>query len=181
MLFLVNELCLDSNILFLQGRCRFDGIQNEIILFPSPGHDRVALFYESNRASRQSPSPLQHIHPFLMTVSIAELAVPYAVLALYDSEKPITADAIIALLEAANIEVERVWAEVFAKAFQDPSKVAKLVEAVGAGAASAPVAQAAAASGAPAAAAAAPKEEKKEAKAAAKEESDEEMGFGLFD
>lgn len=114
-----------------------------------------------------------------MTVSIAELAVPYAILALYDSEKPITADAIIALLEAANIEVERVWAEVFAKAFQDPSKVAKLVEAVGAGAASAPAAQAAPASGAPAAAA--PKEEKKEAKAAAKEESDEEMGFGLFD
>lgn len=115
-----------------------------------------------------------------MTVSVAELAVPYAVLALYDSETPITADAIIALLEAANIEVERVWAEVFAKAFQDPSKVAKLVEAVGAGAASAPVAQASvAASGA--ATAAAPKEEKKESKAAAKEESDEEMGFGLFD
>jgi large subunit ribosomal protein LP1 len=113
-----------------------------------------------------------------MTVSIAELAVPYAVLALYDSEKPITADAIVALLEAANIEVERVWAEVFAKAFQDPSKVAKLVEAVGAGAASAPAAQAAASG---ASAAAAPKEEKKETKAAPKEESDEEMGFGLFD
>ena len=103
-----------------------------------------------------------------MTVSIAELAVPYAVLALYDSETPITADAIIALLGAANIEVERVWEEIFAKAFQDPSKVAKLVEAVGAGAASAPVAQTAAPSGA--AAAAAPKEEKKESKAAAKEE-----------
>ena len=142
-----------------------------------PGSDRVALF-TSQTVPHDKSSPLQYIHPFQMSSSVAELAIPYAVLALYDSETPITADAIMAILEAANIEVDRVWAEVFAKAFQDSSKVAKLVEAVGAGAASAPAAQAAAPSGA---AAAAPKEEKKESKAAAKEESDEEMGFGLFD
>ena len=114
-----------------------------------------------------------------MSVEIAELAVPYAVLILHDAKQAVTTDAILAILAAANIEVEKVWAEIFARAFANPDSVSKLIDAISSGAAAAP----AAASAAPQAAAAAstPAAAKEDKKKPAKEESDEEMGFGLFD
>ena len=133
---------------------------------------RLTTLYPSILTFRQaSPS-------IAMSADIAEVAVPYAILALYDDKLDITADNIISLLSAANIEIERVWAEVFAKSFSNPANVEKLVSAIGA---AAPVATGAAAPTAASGSAPAAEEKKKEAKPAAKEESDEEMGFGLFD
>lgn len=80
-----------------------------------------------------------------------------------------------AILDAANVEVELIWCKVYADVLAklDLNEILMSVaSAPAAGAAAAPIA----AAGAPAAAGKA--EEKKEVK---KEESDEDMGFGLFD
>ena len=106
--------------------------------------------------------------------NIAELAVPYAILALHDDNVEITEENIMKLLKAANIEVEAVWVSIFVKAFQGKN-IGDMLSAFS----SAP---AAAVSAAPAAAgAAAPAAAKEEAKKEVKEESDDDMGFGLFD
>ncbi|KAG1811246.1 60s acidic ribosomal protein-domain-containing protein [Suillus subaureus] len=108
----------------------------------------------------------------------SELAATYAALILADEGIEITADKILALTEAASVELEPIWASLLAKALEGKN-VKDLLSNVGAGggvpAVGAPVA--AAAGGA--AAAEAPKEEEK--KEEAKEESDDDMGFGLFD
>jgi large subunit ribosomal protein LP1 len=105
--------------------------------------------------------------------NIAELAVPYAILALHDDNVEITEENIMKLLKAANIEVEAVWVSIFVKAFEGKN-IGDMLTAFS----SAPVAAAVApaAGAAPAAAAA-----KEEAKKEVKEESDDDMGFGLFD
>lgn len=108
-----------------------------------------------------------------MSSNIAEVAVPYAILALHDDKVEITVENINKVLVAAGIEVEPIWVQVFAKAFAGKD-VGELLTRFTAGAASA----APAAAAAPVAAAAAPAKGKKEEK---KEESDEDMGFGLFD
>ncbi|KAJ9119089.1 hypothetical protein QFC22_003580 [Naganishia vaughanmartiniae] len=109
----------------------------------------------------------------------AELAATYAALILADEGVEITGDKILALTSAAKVEVEAIWATLLAKAL-DGKDVKSMLTAVGAGA-GAPAAggaPAAAAGGAPAAASEeAPAEKKEEAK----EESDDDMGFGLFD
>ncbi|KAG2360169.1 60s acidic ribosomal protein-domain-containing protein [Suillus spraguei] len=108
-----------------------------------------------------------------------ELAATYAALILADEGIEITADKIIALTDAASVELEPIWASLLAKALEGKN-VKDLLSNVGAGggapAVGAPVA---AAAGGGAAAAEAPKEEEK--KEEAKEESDDDMGFGLFD
>ena len=116
-----------------------------------------------------------------MSAQIAELAVPYAILALHDDGIEITADNIMKMLEAAGIEVEPIWATVFAKAFagKDIGEFLMNVSAGAGSAAAAPVAAVAAATQeAPKAAAGGKKEEKKPAK---EESEDEELGMGLFD
>lgn len=105
--------------------------------------------------------------------NIAELAVPYAILALHDDNVEITDENIMKLLKAANIEVEAVWVTIFVKAFQGKN-IGDMLSAFS----SAP---AAAVSAAPAAGSAAPAAAKEEAKKEVKEESDDDMGFGLFD
>ncbi len=45
--------------------------------------------------------------------NIAELAVPYAILALHDDNVEITEENIMKLLKAASIEVESVWVSIF--------------------------------------------------------------------
>lgn len=110
-----------------------------------------------------------------MSAEIAEVAIPYAILALYDDNVEITADNILKILVAAKIEVEPIWAEVFARTYGDAAKVKALVESIGAGASSVAVAAPAAATSNAAAAPAAKEAPKK------KEESEEEMGLGLFD
>ncbi|KAF9270729.1 ribosomal protein 60S [Marasmius fiardii PR-910] len=106
-----------------------------------------------------------------------DLAPSYAALILADEGIEITSDKIIALINAANVEVEPIWASLLAKALAGKD-VKELLSNVGSGGG----APAVAAGGAPAAAAGgaadAPKEEEKEEE---KEESDEDMGFGLFD
>ncbi|QKX56230.1 uncharacterized protein TRUGW13939_03331 [Talaromyces rugulosus] len=110
-------------------------------------------------------------------MSTAELATSYAALILADDGVDITADKLNTLIKAANVpDVEPIWAQLFAKAL-DGKDVKDLLTNVGSGggAAAAPAAGGAAAGGEAAA------EEAKEEKAEEAEESDEDMGFGLFD
>jgi len=110
-------------------------------------------------------------------MSNAELAVSYAALILADDGVDVTADKLLTLIKAANIEdVEPIWTSLFAKALEGKDvKDLLLNVGSGGGAAAAPA-------GGAAAGGAAPAEEKKEEKEEeAKEESDEDMGFGLFD
>lgn len=106
--------------------------------------------------------------------NIAELAVPYAILALHDDNVEITEENINKLLKAANIEVEAVWISIFVKAFEGKN-IGDMLTAFSSAPVAAAAAPAAASGAAPAAAA------KEEAKKEAKEESDDDMGFGLFD
>jgi len=110
-------------------------------------------------------------------MSESELAVSYAALILADDGVEITADKLLALTKAAGIEVEPVWANLFAKALEGKN-VTDLLMNVGAG--GAPAAASAGGGGGASAAAEKPKEEEK-AKEEEKEESDDDMGFGLFD
>ncbi|TEB28663.1 hypothetical protein FA13DRAFT_1793823 [Coprinellus micaceus] len=104
-----------------------------------------------------------------------DLAATYAALILADDGIEITADKIVALTNAANVELEPIWASLLSKALEGKN-VKELLSNVGAGGA-------APATGAPAASAGGAAEEapKEEAKEEAKEESDDDMGFGLFD
>ncbi|ORY01607.1 ribosomal protein 60S [Basidiobolus meristosporus CBS 931.73] len=104
----------------------------------------------------------------------AEQAIVYASLILQDDGVEITADKLTALTKAAGVEVEPVWASLFAKALAGKNLGDLLMNVGSAGAAPAAAGGAAAAG----AADAAPAEEVKEE---AKEESDDDMGFGLFD
>lgn len=122
--------------------------------------------------------PTRHlsIHHLDMSSNIAEVAVPYAILALHDDKVEITVENINKVLNAAGIEVEPIWVQVFAKAFAGKD-IGELLTRFTAGAASA----APAAGAAPAAAAAEAPAAGKAKKEEKKEESDEDMGFGLFD
>lgn len=103
-----------------------------------------------------------------------ETALSYAALILADSEIEITADKLASLVDGANVQVDKIWADLFAKAL-DGKDLKDLFFNLQSGpaAAAAPVA-----AGAEGAAAEEAQEEKKEE---AKEESDDDMGFGLFD
>jgi large subunit ribosomal protein LP1 len=105
-----------------------------------------------------------------------ELAASYAALILADDGVEITSDKLQTLIKAANVEgVEPIWTSIFAKAL-DGKDIKDLLTNVGSGG-GAPVAGGAAGGADGGAAPAA--EEKKDVEAA--EESDEDMGFGLFD
>ncbi|KAI0634618.1 60s acidic ribosomal protein-domain-containing protein [Trametes polyzona] len=107
----------------------------------------------------------------------AELAATYAALILADDGIEITADKITALTNAANVEIEPIWASLLAKALEGKN-VKELLSNVGAGGAGPAAAAAPAGGAAGGAAEEAPKEEEKKEE---KEESDDDMGFGLFD
>ncbi|TFK61765.1 ribosomal protein 60S, partial [Pluteus cervinus] len=108
----------------------------------------------------------------------AELAATYAALILADDGIEITPEKIVALTDAAGVELEPIWASLLAKALEGRN-VKELLSNVGSGG-GAPAASSAPAAGGGggAAPAEAAKEEKKEEE---KEESDDDMGFGLFD
>lgn len=112
-------------------------------------------------------------------MSVGELACTYAILILHDDGIPITAEKIATLVKAANVSIESYWPGLFVK-LVEKRNVEDLIVNVGSGGGGAAVAVAAPAGGAGGAAAAAapPPEEKKEEP---KEESDEDMGFSLFD
>ncbi|KAF9523172.1 60s acidic ribosomal protein-domain-containing protein, partial [Crepidotus variabilis] len=106
-----------------------------------------------------------------------ELAATYAALILADDGIEITSDKILALTNAANVELEPIWASLLAKALEGKN-VKELLSNVGSGGGGPAVA----AGGAPSAAAGgAPAEKEEEKKEEEKEESDDDMGFGLFD
>ncbi|KZP07836.1 ribosomal protein 60S [Athelia psychrophila] len=106
-----------------------------------------------------------------------ELAATYAALILADDGIEITADKIVALTNAASVEVEPIWATLLAKALEGKN-VKDLLSNVGAGGGAPATGAAPAAAAGGAAAAEAPKAEEKVEE---KEESDDDMGFGLFD
>ncbi|CAJ0595990.1 unnamed protein product [Cylicocyclus nassatus] len=110
-----------------------------------------------------------------------EMACVYAALILQDDEVAITGDKIATLLKAAHVEFEPFWPGLFAKAVEGVD-IKNLITSVSSGAGSAPAAPAAGGAAAPAggAAPAAPAAETKK-KEEPKEESDDDMGFGLFD
>lgn len=102
-----------------------------------------------------------------------ESALSYAALILADADIEISADKLNQLVSKANIEVEGIWAELFAKALAGKD-LKDFFFNLQAGPASGSAPAAAAASSAEAEV----EEEKEEEK---KEESDDDMGFGLFD
>jgi len=106
-----------------------------------------------------------------------DLAPTYAALILADDGLEITADKIVALTSAANVDIEPIWATLLAKALEGKN-VRELLFNVGSGG-GAP----AAGSGVPAASTTVAPEETKEAAKVEeeKDESDDDMGFGLFD
>ncbi|KAJ0250072.1 60S acidic ribosomal protein P1-2 [Hirschfeldia incana] len=111
--------------------------------------------------------------------TVGELACSYAVMILEDEGIAITSDKIATLVKAAGVEIESYWPMLFAK-MADKRNVTDLIMNVGAGGGGggAPVSAAAPAAAGGAAAAAPAKEEKKDEPA---EESDGDLGFGLFD
>ncbi|KAH3748671.1 60S acidic ribosomal protein P1-like [Dreissena polymorpha] len=111
-----------------------------------------------------------------------ELACTYAALILSDDNVSITGDKIATILKAAGVSVEPYWPGLFARAL-DGINVKDLITNIGSSAGSAPAASAPTATGGGGAApAAAAKEEKKEEKPKKEDsESEDDMGFGLFD
>ncbi|XP_004698572.1 60S acidic ribosomal protein P1-like isoform X1 [Echinops telfairi] len=114
--------------------------------------------------------------------SVSELACIYSALLLHDDENEVTLmeDKINALIKAAGVNVEPFWPGLFAKGLAKVNIGSRICNA-GAGG-PAPAAGATPAGGPAPSTAAAPAEEKKvEAKNEESEESDDDVGFGLFD
>ncbi|VDH95299.1 large ribosomal subunit protein P1-like [Mytilus galloprovincialis] len=107
-----------------------------------------------------------------------ELACVYAALILADDEVAVTAEKLKTILKASNVSVEPYWPGLFSKALESVN-VKELITNISSGVGAAP------AGGAPAAAAeAAPAkgaDKKEEKKAEESDDSDGDMGFGLFD
>merc|ERR1711976_1025528 len=109
-------------------------------------------------------------------MSNSELACVYAALILADDDVAITAEKISTILKAASVDVEPFWPGLFAKCLES-CNIKDLISNVGSGVGAAPAAGAAPAGGAAPAA----EEKKEEKKVLSLYESDDDMGFGLFD
>ncbi|KAI5953601.1 hypothetical protein KGF54_002973 [Candida jiufengensis] len=105
-----------------------------------------------------------------------EQALSYAALILADADITPNAEQLLKLVQTANVEVEGIWADLFAKALEGKD-LKEFFFNFSAGPAAAPAAGAAAGGDAAAGGEEAAEEKEEEAK----EESDDDMGFGLFD
>ncbi|KAG9292624.1 hypothetical protein G9A89_006996 [Geosiphon pyriformis] len=109
-----------------------------------------------------------------------ELAVVYAALILADDNIDITSDKLQALTKAAGVDVEPVWANLFAKALEGKN-VTDLLFNVGAGGGGAPATGGTGGGSATSGAADAKPAEEEKPKEEEQDESDGDMGLGLFD
>ncbi|XP_078423381.1 large ribosomal subunit protein P1-like [Cetorhinus maximus] len=107
--------------------------------------------------------------------STLELACIYSVLILHNDGVTVTEDKLNALIKTASVTIEPIWPSLFAKALANIDINSLICNVVAGG--SVPAAAAAVSTAAPIAAEKI-KVEKKQEKS---EESDDEMGFGLFD
>nr|BAN20193.1 ribosomal protein LP1 [Riptortus pedestris] len=118
-------------------------------------------------------------------MSKAELACVYSALILADDDVAVTGEKIQTILKAASVDIEPYWAGLFAKALEGinvKDLISNIGSGVGAGgAAPAPAAGAAAGGGAAAAPAGGDKKKEEKKKEESEPESDDDMGFGLFD
>ncbi|XP_014663970.1 PREDICTED: 60S acidic ribosomal protein P1-like [Priapulus caudatus] len=114
------------------------------------------------------------------TLGQDDLACIYAALILVDDDVAITGEKINTVLKAANVEIEPFWPSLYAKSMEDVD-VKKLITAIGS--APAPGGGGPVGGGAPDAKAdgAAPADAEKKPEKVESEESDDDMGFGLFD
>ncbi|XP_036616527.1 60S acidic ribosomal protein P1-like [Trichosurus vulpecula] len=115
-------------------------------------------------------------------MAISELACIYSALILHEDEVMVTEDKINALIKAAGVNVEPFWPGLFAKALAIVN-IANLICNVGVGGPAPAADGAAPAEGAAPASTAPPSEENKKEEARKEEsgESNDDMGFGLFD
>ncbi|KAL1220694.1 Large ribosomal subunit protein P1z [Cardamine amara subsp. amara] len=111
--------------------------------------------------------------------TVGELACSYAIMILEDEGIAITADKIATLVKSAGVEIESYWPMLFAK-MAEKRNVTDLIMNVGAGGGGGAPVAATPLSGGGAAASAAPAAEEKK-KEEPTEESDGDLGFGLFD
>ncbi|XP_078005074.1 large ribosomal subunit protein P1-like isoform X1 [Phascolarctos cinereus] len=114
-------------------------------------------------------------------MAVSKLSCIYSALILQNNEVTVTEDKINALIKVAGVNVEPFWPGLFAKSLSNVH-IASLVCNIGAGGPVLPAGSAALAGGAAPASTAAPAEKKKEeAKKEESKESNDDMGFGLFD
>ncbi|XP_053462000.1 60S acidic ribosomal protein P1-like [Nycticebus coucang] len=104
----------------------------------------------------------------------------HSALILRDNEVPFKEDKLNALLKAAGVNVEPFWPGLFAMALANVN-IGSLICNVGAGGPAPAAAVAPAGAPGPSTAAAPAEEEEVEAKKEECEESDDDLGFGLFD